>query len=37
MDHIEGLLDSHPNVIATKVPDKEAILGSIKALLGTGR
>ena len=28
MDHIEGLLDSHPNVIATKVPDKEAILSS---------
>lgn len=37
MDHIEGLLENHPNVIATKVPDKEAILGSIKQLLGTGR
>lgn len=37
MDHIEGLLEDHKNVVATKVPDKEAILKSIKLLLGTGR
>ena len=37
MDQIEGLLEGHPNVIATKVPDKQAILASIKLLLGTGR
>lgn len=37
MDHVEGLLDAHENVVVSKVPDKEAILGSIKQLLGTGR
>lgn len=36
-DHISELLDEHPNVVATKVPDREAILGSIKEFLKTGR
>jgi len=37
MEHVEGLLDHFANVITSKVPDKEAILGSIKQLLSTGR
>ncbi len=37
MEHIESLVEGHENVITSKVPDKEAILGSIKELLGTGR
>jgi uncharacterized protein len=36
-DHVSELLDEHPNVVATKVPDREAILGSIKEFLKTGR
>lgn len=37
MEHMDGIAESNQNVVTTKVPDKEAILGSIKALLGTGR
>jgi uncharacterized protein len=36
-DHVSELLDEHDNVVATKVPDREAILGSIKEFLKTGR
>jgi hypothetical protein len=37
MEHVESLLDHFANVVTSKVPDKEAILGSIKQLLSTGR
>ncbi len=36
-EHISELLDEHENVVATKVPDRDAILGSIKEFLKTGR
>lgn len=36
-DHIEELTTTHENVIATRIPDREAILGSIKEFLKTGR
>ncbi len=36
-DYVEELLGEHENVIASKIPDREAILGSIKDFLGTGR
>ncbi len=36
-EHIAELLGDHENVVATKVPDREAILGSIKEFLKTGR
>jgi uncharacterized sporulation protein YeaH/YhbH (DUF444 family) len=37
MEHIESLVDHFANIVTSKVPDKEAILGSIKQLLSTGR
>ena len=36
-DHIDGLTDAHENLITSRVPDREAILGSIKEFLSTGR
>jgi uncharacterized sporulation protein YeaH/YhbH (DUF444 family) len=36
-DHVAELTGDHPNVVTTKVPDREAILGSIKEFLKTGR
>jgi len=36
-EHIAELLDEHDNVVATKVPDRNAILASIKEFLSTGR
>ncbi|MFO0937731.1 MAG: DUF444 family protein [Gemmataceae bacterium] len=36
-EHINELVGVHENVVATKVPDREAILGSIKEFLKTGR
>jgi uncharacterized sporulation protein YeaH/YhbH (DUF444 family) len=36
-EHISELVGDHANVVATRVPDREAILGSIKEFLKTGR
>jgi hypothetical protein len=36
-EHINELVSEHENVVATRVPDREAILGSIKEFLKTGR
>jgi sporulation protein YhbH len=36
-EYIHELLSDHENVVASRVPDREAILGSIKEFLGTGR
>jgi uncharacterized sporulation protein YeaH/YhbH (DUF444 family) len=37
MDYIKELTGDHENVVASRVPDREAILGSIKEFLSTGR
>lgn len=36
-DYVHELLGEHENVVASRIPDREAILGSIKEFLGTGR
>ena len=36
-DHIDALTAAHENLITSRVPDREAILGSIKEFLSTGR
>jgi uncharacterized sporulation protein YeaH/YhbH (DUF444 family) len=36
-EHVHELVGDHPNVVATRIPDREAILGSIKEFLKTGR
>ncbi|MFO0802949.1 MAG: DUF444 family protein [Gemmataceae bacterium] len=36
-EHIHELTDSHDNVVTSRVPDRDAILGSIKEFLSTGR
>jgi hypothetical protein len=36
-DYVHELVSEHKNVVASRVPDREAILGSIKEFLGTGR
>ena len=36
-DHIHELVDDHENVVVSRIPDREAILGSIKEFLKTGR
>jgi uncharacterized sporulation protein YeaH/YhbH (DUF444 family) len=36
-EHVNELVGEYPNVVATRVPDREAILGSIKEFLKTGR
>jgi sporulation protein YhbH len=36
-EYIHEMLGSRDNVVASKIPDREAILGSIKEFLGTGR
>jgi uncharacterized sporulation protein YeaH/YhbH (DUF444 family) len=36
-DYVHELVSDHPNVVTSRVPDREAILGSIKEFLGTGR
>jgi uncharacterized protein len=30
-------VDDHENVVVSRIPDREAILGSIKEFLSTGR
>jgi sporulation protein YhbH len=36
-EYIHELLGERENVVASRIPDREAILGSIKEFLGTGR
>jgi len=36
-EYIHELLNERPNVVASRIPDRDAILGSIKEFLGTGR
>ena len=36
-DHIDELTAEHPEIVTTRVPNRDAILGSIKAFLNTGR
>lgn len=36
-DHVAELIGQHENIVASRVPDREAILGSIKEFLKTGR
>ncbi len=36
-EYIHEMLGEKPNVVASRIPDREAILGSIKEFLGTGR
>lgn len=36
-EYIHELLGSRDNVVASRIPDRDAILGSIKEFLGTGR
>ncbi len=37
LEHVSELTGAHPNVVVSRVPDREAILGSIKEFLSTGR
>lgn len=37
LEHVKELEDDHENVVTSRVPDREGIIGSIKDLLGTGR
>jgi uncharacterized sporulation protein YeaH/YhbH (DUF444 family) len=36
-DYVHELLGEHENVVTSRIPDRDAILGSIKEFLGTGR
>jgi uncharacterized sporulation protein YeaH/YhbH (DUF444 family) len=36
-DYVHELLNEKPNVVASRIPDRDAILNSIKEFLGTGR
>ena len=36
-DYIHEMLGERKNVVASRIPDRDAILGSIKEFLGTGR
>ncbi|OWK47400.1 DUF444 family protein [Fimbriiglobus ruber] len=37
LEHVNELTDEHENVVVSRIPDREAILGSIKEFLKTGR
>lgn len=37
LEYINELLSKNANVVASRIPDRDAILGSIKEFLGTGR
>ncbi len=37
LDYVKELVEKQENVVVSRVPDREAILGSIKEFLGTGR
>jgi hypothetical protein len=34
---VSELTDDHENIVVSRIPDRDAILGSIKEFLGTGR
>ena len=36
-EYVHELLGERPNVVCSRIPDRDAILGSIKEFLGTGR
>lgn len=36
-EYVKELLSEKPNVVASRIPDREAIVKSIKEFLGTGR
>ncbi len=36
-DHVNELTDESDNIVCSRVPDRDSILGSIKEFLGTGR
>lgn len=36
-DHVAELTEDHENIVVSRIPDREAILGSIKEFLKTGR
>ena len=37
LEHIDSLTEAHENIVTSRIPDREAILGSIKEFLSTGR
>src|SRR4051794_13635845 len=37
LEHVNELVDEHENVVVSRIPDRDAILGSIKEFLKTGR
>jgi uncharacterized protein len=37
LEYVKELVDKKDNVVVSRIPDKEAILGSIKEFLGTGK
>lgn len=37
LEHVSELIDEHENVVVSRIPDRESILGSIKEFLSTGR
>lgn len=37
LEHVSELVGDHKNVVVSRIPDREAILGSIKEFLSTGR
>ena len=36
-EHVNNLTDDHKNVVVSRIPDRESIVGSIKEFLSTGR
>jgi uncharacterized protein len=36
-EHVNELVDDHENIVVSRIPDRDAILGSIKEFLKTGR
>ena len=36
-EYVHEMLGERPNVVCSRIPDRDAILGSIKEFLGTGR
>ena len=36
-EHVHELTDDHENVVVSRIPDREAILGIIKEFCGTGK
>ena len=36
-EYVHELVGEHENVVVSRIPDRDAILGAIKEFLGTGR